>query len=338
MLGGPVTIKPNASCRVIAASLSRRQACACLVPPLFAMLGGCLAVTGGRGGSTGLLDRLDLGWLTRPGGGSPITTSLRDAVHADPSRDRLQAPATHTLEQLRSPNQGVFTLRAGHYGMHVQSYCLQAGTYGPGGGEGYLYAPVLGPAREVVIAIVQNSATFPAVEQRDIQALLWAILARTRPTALSPQLQSVAARLLSPTLLSAWARLFATDIVRDSAYQQLLARATPQVRAVLEAEDRLRSLFTGRASFGDLERAAILLGVAPMGEGSIDVPAGRWSRHPDGYWVRYLPMGYSTTRFEVLVEQGSAAIGKALDPAQHIAVPGNTARQRLIQSARVARS
>jgi hypothetical protein len=38
---------------------------------------------------------------------------------------------------------------------------------------------------------------------------------------------------------------------------------------------------------------------------------------------------------EVWVPQGSPAVGKEFDPASHIAVPGNTSRQRLIQSARM---
>ncbi len=74
--------------------------------------------------------------------------------------------------------------------------------------------------------------------------------------------------------------------------------------------------------------------MAPLGEGSQAVPEGRWSRHPDGYWVRYLPSGYSSTRLEVWVPADSPAIGREFDPSRHIAVPGNTARQRLIQSAR----
>ena len=36
----------------------------------------------------------------------------------------------------------------------------------------------------------------------------------------------------------------------------------------------------------------------------------------------------------VWVPQGSPSVGKEFDPAAHIAVPGNTARQRLIQSGR----
>ena len=70
------------------------------------------------------------------------------------------------------------------------------------------------------------------------------------------------------------------------------------------------------------------------GAGSREVPSGRWSNHPDGYHVRYLPSGYSSTKVDIWVPQGSPAVGKEYDPATHIAVPGNTSRQRLIQSGR----
>jgi len=48
----------------------------------------------------------------------------------------------------------------------------------------------------------------------------------------------------------------------------------------------------------------------------------------------YLPQGYTNTVVQIWVPQGSPAVGKEYDPATHIAVPGNTARQRLIQSGR----
>ena len=50
--------------------------------------------------------------------------------------------------------------------------------------------------------------------------------------------------------------------------------------------------------------------------------------------MRYLPYGYTNTLVQIWVPQGSPAVGKEYDPATHIAVPGNTARQRLIQSGR----
>jgi hypothetical protein len=106
------------------------------------------------------------------------------------------------------------------------------------------------------------------------------------------------------------------------------------VRQIAEAEQSLRSMLTSGGSFSDMERVAVLAGMAPRGPGSVDVPSGRWSAHPDGYMIRYIPSGYSTTRVELYVPQGSPGVGREYDPATHIAVPGNTSRQRLIQSAR----
>lgn len=49
-------------------------------------------------------------------------------------------------------------LQAGYYVFTDQSYCLHAGTHGPGGGDGYLYAPPKGPAEDAVMSILHNSA------------------------------------------------------------------------------------------------------------------------------------------------------------------------------------
>jgi hypothetical protein len=89
-------------------------------------------------------------------------------------------------------------------------------------------------------------------------------------------------------------------------------------------------------SFVDLGRVAVLSGMVPMGEASQQVPSGRWSLHPAGYYVRYIPSGYSSTRVEVWVPQGSPAVGKEFDPATHIPVPGNTARQPLWSTSRTS--
>lgn len=264
-----------------------------------------------------------------------ITTSLADAIYADPSRDNAPLPVMQPLSSLRASPQAPLLLRPGYYGMQVQSYCLHAGTYGPGNGDGYLYAPPLGKGRELVTTIVRNSVQHPEVGQHDIQLLLWAILSRTKLQDMSPQLQRAAASLLSPEQYAAWLRGAAFDMLREKAMQALMQNASPQLRQVLQAEAQLRSMLgSAGSSYAQIEQVAILAGMAPMGEGSQAVPSGRWSRHPDGYWVRYLPSGYSSTRLEVWVEAGSEAVGREFDPSLHIAVPGNTARQRLIQSAR----
>lgn len=267
-------------------------------------------------------------------GTPPITTSLADARWEVDSLDGLDPTDFAPLMSLeRGPNGG-FILRSGRYAMQTQSYCLKAGTHGPGGGDGYLYAPTAGPASQHVMTIVRNSVRHPDLDQHDIQVLLWAIIARAKFENLAPRLKAVASQLLSPEQLATLNRS-ALDLVPGPLLDQALAKLPPLVQQAFRAEAQLRQMLTSTdARFEDMERVAVLAGLAPQGEGSRAVPRGRWSRHPDGYFVRYLPAGYPSTRFEIWVPEGSPAIGRELDPATHIAVPGNTAKQRLIQSAR----
>jgi len=270
-------------------------------------------------------------------GDPPITTNLRDAVWGVDSMDAF-APGEFTdLTALdRTPNGG-FTLRAGAFEMHTQSYCLKAGTHGPNPedrGDGYLYAPTRGPADDQVLSIVRNSVRHPDIPQRNVQVLLWAIIARAKFDDLQMSLKETAARLLTPQQILTLNR-GALEIAQP-ALELAMAGAPPLVRQAMEAEAGLRrTLTSANGTFEDVERLAVLAGHAPRGEGSQDVPSGRWSRHPDGYYVRYLPRGYSYTVTQIWVPKESRAIGREYDPATHIATPGNTARQRLIQSGRV---
>ena len=265
----------------------------------------------------------------------PITTSLAD-VRFDSTMPETFTPRESkrflmTLQ--RTPNGG-FVLQPGYYEFHDQSYCLKAGTHGPGGGDGYGYAPTKGPAEDAVISIVRNSVQRPQIEQHDIQVLLWAIIARSKFEDLSPQLKLTASQLLTPRQIAALNRT-ATNFLPAPLMNQAKANLPPMIQNILEAENQLRGLLSNaNSSYEQMERVAVLAGVAPMGEGSREIPSGRWSLHPDGYYIRYLPYGYTNTLVEIWVPQGSPAVGKEYDPATHIAVPGNTARQRLIQSGR----
>ncbi|HEX8832264.1 MAG TPA: hypothetical protein VF705_13905, partial [Longimicrobium sp.] len=232
-----------------------------------------------------------------------------------------------------TPNGG-FVLQPGYYEFVGQSYCLKAGTHGPGGGDGYLYAPPKGPAEDAVTTILRNSVNHPEIHQHDVQTLLWAIIARAKFEDLSAEHKATAARLLTPRQLAALNRT-ALDMVPGPALEAAMSRVPPLVRQVFQAEAQIRQMLTTPGtSFQQLEAAAVLAGMAPMGEGSRAVPSGRWSLHPDGYYVRYIPQGYSYTVTQLWIPQGSPAVGKEYDPATHIAVPGNTARQRLVQSGR----
>jgi hypothetical protein len=303
------------------------SAAAAFTYPANAQLGGL----GGLGDK--LRKRLPIGNLL--GGKPPITTELADAKWGDPEYDHFtprEAPRSMMTLQ-RTPNGG-FVLQPGYFKWIGQSYCLKAGTHGPGGGEGYLYAPPMGPAEDAVMSVVRNSVNRPEIAQNKIQQLLWAIIARTKFEDLSGDAKMVAAQLLTPRQLAGLNRS-ALDVLQGNALTDALGGVPEPLRQIAQAEAQLRQLLTTPgASFAEMERIAVLTGAAPLGPGSQQVPSGRWSKHPDGYYIRYLPYGYSSTDVNIWVPQGSPAIGKEYDPATHIAVPGNTARQRLIQSGR----
>lgn len=284
------------------------------------------------GGLGGLGDKLKKKVPNILGDKQPITTSLPDAKWGDSSKDGFtpREPQRSLMTLQRTPNGG-FVLQPGYYVFVDQSYCLKAGTHGPGGGDGYLYAPPKGPAEDAVMTIVRGSVNHPEIHQHDIQVLLWAIIARAKFEDMDSRIKATASRLLTPRQLAGLNRsaLDALGMVADHV-------GLPEpLRQIAQAEASLRQMLTTPgATFAEMERVAVLTGAAPLGPGSQDIPSGRWSIHPDGYYVRYIPSGYSTTRVEIWTPQGSPAVGKEYDPATHIAVPGNTARQRLIQSGR----
>lgn len=296
----------------------------------------CVAAASAQLGGLGSLgDKLKKKTPNLLGDKQPITTSLPDAKWGDSSKDGFtpREPERSLMTLQRTPNGG-FVLQPGYYKFTDQSYCLKAGTHGPGGGDGYLYAPPKGPAEDAVMTIVRNSVNRPEIHQHDIQALLWAIIARAKFEDLQPEMKATASKLLTPRQLAALNRS-ALDALSGNALTNALGGVPEPLRQIAQAEAQLRQMMTTPgASYADLERVAVLSGAAPKGEGSRDIPQGRWSLHPDGYYIRYLPSGYSTTVVEIWVPQGSPAVGKEYDPATHIAVPGNTARQRLIQSGR----
>ena len=308
---------------------------------ILALVLGCAAASsgnlGGLGGAVGtrvggVASRMTSNALS---GDPPITTSLPDAVWSVDSLDNFTPrDAKRSMQTLQRTPNGGFVLQPGYFEMHTQSYCLKAGTHGPGDGDGYIYAPTAGPAEDAVMSILRNSVQHPEIEQHEIQTLLWAIIARAKFEELSAEHKATASRLLTPQQIASLNRT-ALDLVPGPALDAAVNSMPPLVQQAFRAEAQLRQMMTtGNATFEQLERAAVITGETGMGPGSRAVPTGRWSLHPDGYYVRYIPQGYSYTVTQVWVPQGSPAVGKEYDPATHIAVPGNTSRQRLVQSGR----
>jgi YD repeat-containing protein len=232
-----------------------------------------------------------------------ISTNLEDAQTAIALLDEFNPQSfTSMLAQPRGEN-GSFLLRPGLYLLNAQSYCLHAGTYAPGGGEGYLYAPLQGKRADMIRHILQNSVDHPDISQGRIQILLWAIQSRTRFGDMPEEIQAAARQLLTEDEIDDL-NGDALDLIPASLRREVFAQFPPAVRQVLNAEAELRQMLTqGNTSLEELSRVAVLTGNPEQGEGSQAVPTGRWSWHPDGFFVRYFPSGHSETQIQVYVPE-----------------------------------
>ena len=104
------------------------------------------------------------------------------------------------------------------------------------------------------------------------------------------------------------------------------------IQSVFEAENNIRQLVaSGNYTYADMEKYAIIAGMAPE---RTDVPSGIWTLHPDGYYIRYFPSGYSRTKVHIYVPKELIASGKKIiyDATNDIACPANTGSQRLAQT------
>lgn len=265
-----------------------------------------------------------------------ITTNFKDDAIINGSKPPSfqEGVAPQPLYLLPKAPTGGFILCEGLYEMTNKSYCLHAGTRGPSSGDGYMLAPVQGPKKDVVVAILKSAEKHSEVPQRNIQVLLWAIIARTKLADFNTEIKATAALLLTPQQLL-MLEGGALGILPNNIMEDAKSKLPPAVQAVFEAENNIRRLAaSGASSYEEMEKYAILAGIAP--NNNSDYPSGTWALHPDGYYIRYFPKGYSVTRVQVYVphELIASLNGKPLiyDAPNGIACPANVGAQRLAQS------
>ena len=262
---------------------------------------------------------------------APITTNFKDDVKMEGS-----LPATYgndkkyvPLYKMKQTEEGAFILCPGYYEMINMSYCLQAGTHGPSNGDGYMYAPTAGKMHDIVNAILLKHATkHQEISQHDVQVLLWAIIARAKFKNLSGRLKVVAALLLTPEEIVKLNGGVAQTLGGEAIKKGIVNLPAP-IQSVMEAENNIRLLVEqGSDSYEDFERYAMLAGIAP--DNNSEVVRGMWSLHPDGYYVRYFPEGYSRTRVQLWVPDTKGQI--IYNAIGTIACPASTGAQRLAQT------
>lgn len=237
-------------------------------------------------------------------GQEPITTNLDDAVYEAPELDDFIPANILPANELPRDNDGSFYLFPGVWEFHLKSYCLQAGTYAPSktSGSGYIYAPLKGPKADIISSILSNSYKHPEIEQEDIQALLWAIIARTNFKDMPLEYMLVAKKLLSNQQLLQLNK----DVLKNFGQAQFskLCNSLPApVQRVLEAENKMRELlYDPGTKYEDLEKIAFLTGIEPEIEGR-NVTEGKWSLTPEGFYIRYFPEGYSNMVLQVYIKE-----------------------------------
>lgn len=262
---------------------------------------------------------------------SPITTNFDDDVEMDGSlpesfgNEKTYLP----LHKMEKTDKGGYKLCPGYYEMTNMSYCLKAGTHGPSIGDGYMFAPTEGKMEDIVNAILLNHATkHPEISQQDVQILLWAIIARSKFKNLSGRIKLVSTQLLTPDQIVKLNGGY-VETIGGEAMNAGLVDLPPAAKAVLEAENNIRRLVeSGSNSYEDFEKFAMLAGIARVDHPN--VKRGMWSLHPDGYYIRYFPSGYSRTKVQIYVPESKGQV--IYDAVGTIACPANTGSQRLAQT------
>jgi hypothetical protein len=245
-----------------------------------------------------LLDRLV---RSRPALTTNLTDTLRDAPWLDPDDDEDQAIGAASLRSLPRAADGAYLLPPGAFEATFESFCLLAGTPGPARGEGYLPAPITGPRASLITGVLDRATQQPDISQDDVQALLWAVLSKTRPSQMPAEMQAVAARLLTAAdraSLEADAQGRLTAAIRD----QVLSRLPPFAANLVMAEAELREAFAARASYDELARIAVPDGSADVQAGDREIPEGRWALAGQ-YLVRLLPSSYRDVKVQIMVPE-----------------------------------
>lgn len=258
-----------------------------------------------------------------------ITTNFKDCNKVD-----IKSPDfgknekyTNLCKVNFSPTEG-YVLKPGFYTINLKSFCMHAGTYAPSKGDGYLYAPLKGPKKQLINSLVKNWYKNQDIPQQQVQSLVWGVIAKSSFKNLSPDLQLVATRLLTKNDLLSLSKM-GLDFIPDSMMSQAKSNLPKPVQLVLEAENKIRNFFSSSSSssYSELEKLAMLGGVNPL---TSEISRSTWGLHPNGYWTSYQPEGYRQMTVRIYVPNTLTSVNYI--PSDDVAVPANTGSQRLMVS------
>lgn len=218
-----------------------------------------------------------------------LSTSMQSAYQAVPIPESWFAD----IEPLRVD---ATTKEPGYYALHLESYCLKAGTHSPTDGGGFRLAPLEGPLAPQVRSILQNAQHNPDIPRETIQRVLWAIVLGMSYHDLNDEQREAASRLMPQDQLDRWA---ATSEIPADAAADLLPG---EVRGNLEYAKRVRALVTDpNAPYDEVERQVVTPWPVDVDPDNQEIPKGTWCMTPSGDFWRSFANNYSNLRAELYV-------------------------------------
>jgi hypothetical protein len=232
-----------------------------------------------------------------------LQTGIDDAKTDIPFLDDFNPDNFAYMTVLSRTPEGSYLLQPGLFEMHCESYCLKPGTYGPATGDGYIYAPLKGPRADVIKKILKESVNHPDIEQENIQLLIWAIIARSKIEDISPKARIAAVKMLTPKEIIE-INGGAVSLIPDDLFKKFLSGLPEPLQKLIETESKIRELISrSDATYEEIEKVAVLFGEPEDTEPKRNIPEGRWSLHPEGYFVRFFPSGYKRTLLQIYVPE-----------------------------------
>ena len=263
-----------------------------------------------------------------------ITTAFADTIHGEPLPPSFDPQSFRPMSVLERSDDGAFILKPGIYEAALQSFAIDAGDVNVTKPAGYYPAPIKGKRAKVLAALLKEAELHPDVPQADIQQLVFALVAGTDLEKMNPALQQTALRVLpKDTLkqLQGAAQATAFNKVLMDMINQHLAKDKNAQQTLGKIND------IGAQMQKNADNAASMPDINSLPD---PVARGAWAQMPGGFYVRYLPEGYTKTRLQLIVPDTIAsADGKPLtfDPTQYLAVLGQVPSERLGITLRPAR-
>lgn len=257
-------------------------------------------------------NRPQLGGLAPKSAG--ITTTFADAIHGEPLPPSFDPKSFTPLASQERNDDGAFVLKPGFYEATVQSFALDPGTTNITKPAGYYPAPIKGRYAKALASLLKNAELHPDISQPELQQLVFSVAAGTDLEKMPPPVQQTALRALPKDTI----RLLQGAAQANAFNKALMDAINKKIAGDHNAQQAIANMQQGaQAAQQQAELNAL----------SEPVARGAWAQMPGGFYVRYLPEGYTRTKLQLIVPETVSSA--TFDPTQYLAVLGQVPSERL---------